>query len=372
MENLPADPWHYARPALAQAYLATFDLGLTAARGIFARRRMGKTEFLVQDLLPAAAAAGYLIAYVNLWDNRAHPGGAIVEALARAVPAGRVGGLVKGIGSKVTKLKASGKMAGVAEGAIEAELGNTAPRSAASLPSVLRAIDGSDKRLLLVIDEAQVLAATDHADFTHALRAAFDTRKARVKVLFAGSSEATLRRMFGRPAEPFYNWAPLEPFDLLDDQFVIELTRRANDLTRFPLAPEDALVAFRSLNNTPEFFRRFLTRYLTHADQGAQAALAATRVQVFSDEGYAGQWAALLPADREVLRLMAEGVTDLHGVTARARLGKALGLGKTAPMNTPQQALRRLQATNLIARFDHGEYRFEDEAFAEWVRSVDT
>ena len=371
MSTRLSDPWHYARPGLASAYLAAFDLGLTAARGLFARRRMGKTEFLVQDLLPAAAAAGHLTAYVNLWDNRADPGAALVAALARAVRPGGAQGVVERLSARVGKVKTSGKLAGIAEGALEAELGAAGQGRSASLASALQAIDRAAKRLLLVIDEAQVLAAAEHADFTHALRAALDTRKARVNVLFAGSSEATLRRMFGRPAEPFYNWAPLEPFELLDDQFVIELTRRANDLTKYPLAPEDALLAFRALNDTPEFFRRFLTEYLSHANQGAQAALEATRAQVFSDEGFAGQWAALLPADREVLRLMAQGVADLHGAATRARLGQTLGLGKTAPMNTPQQALRRLQAANLVTRLDHGEYRFEDEAFADWVRSLD-
>ncbi|MEO6320183.1 MAG: hypothetical protein ABIR56_05940 [Polaromonas sp.] len=57
------DPWHFARPDLAQAYLQGFDIGLTSARGLFARRRMGKTEFLKHDLLPAALLDGYLAAY---------------------------------------------------------------------------------------------------------------------------------------------------------------------------------------------------------------------------------------------------------------------------------------------------------------------
>lgn len=35
--------WHFARPTLANKYLDLFALGLTSARGLFARRRMGKT-----------------------------------------------------------------------------------------------------------------------------------------------------------------------------------------------------------------------------------------------------------------------------------------------------------------------------------------
>jgi hypothetical protein len=75
-------PWHYPRPDLAAAYLNAFDLKLSSARGLFARRRMGKTELLQHDLLPAARARGYLRAYTNPWDNRAAPDAALVSALA--------------------------------------------------------------------------------------------------------------------------------------------------------------------------------------------------------------------------------------------------------------------------------------------------
>jgi len=74
------DPWHFPRPDLAQSYLRSFDLGLTSARGLFARRRMGKSEFLKHDLLPAAMHDGYLAAYTNLWDSTDHPGQAVATA----------------------------------------------------------------------------------------------------------------------------------------------------------------------------------------------------------------------------------------------------------------------------------------------------
>lgn len=47
------------RPArLAQTHLNAFAPGLTAARRLFARRRMGKTGFLRKDPLPAAVERG--------------------------------------------------------------------------------------------------------------------------------------------------------------------------------------------------------------------------------------------------------------------------------------------------------------------------
>ena len=164
------DVWHFARPGLAQGDLKRFQLGLSSARGFFARRRMGKTEFLTKDLLPSAKTAGYLVAYVNLWDNRAAPETAVVAALAEAVEPVGFRKFLKRLTPPPSKVKASAGVKGVAEGAVEAEFKPGA--AGESLRSVLKALDRREKTLLLVIDEAQVLAKDVHADFAHALRAA--------------------------------------------------------------------------------------------------------------------------------------------------------------------------------------------------------
>jgi hypothetical protein len=364
------DPWHYARPQLARQYLQTFEIGLIAARGLFAPRRMGKSEFLEQDLIPAAAAKGYHTAYVNLWDARETPYQALTSALARTLEPSGLAALARRFKRSLRKVKASAKM-GRIEGSLEAELAHD-PRLAEPLMSeVLREFDGPGKRLLLVLDEAQVLAASAHTELAHALRAALDTRKANIKVVFAGSSEGALRRMFARPTEPFYNWAPIEPFELLGGEFVRALVGRVNRLSRFSLDPAEALGAFETLKRTPEFFRRYLNRYLNHADLGSRAALEATRAQVFSSAAFDELWGRLLPTDRIVLKLLADGVTDLHSHSTRGRLGRALGRAKPVGLNTPAQALRRLQRAELVVRLEPGRYQVLDEALLEWVRQLD-
>jgi hypothetical protein len=174
--------------------------------------------------------------------------------------------------------------------------------------------------------------------------------------------------MFARPAEPFYNWAPLEPFELLGRDFVEAMIEKVDAISKRPLSVTQALQAFDKLNRTPEFFRRYLERYLVYPFDGAAAALAYTQQHVFNDGSFQKQWDALLPADREILLMLSEGTEDLHSQAARERLGKVLGLNKPAELNTPQQSLRRLRASNVLVRMSHGEYRYEDEAFCEWVR----
>src|ERR1700761_8819399 len=305
------DPWHYPRPELAAWYLNSFEIGLVSARGLFAPRRMGKTEFLKQDLIPVAEAANYLTAYLNLWDARANPKRALISALTRAAKPSRWRALLNQIGRPLKKVKAEAKV-GVLEGTLEAEIERDGASDDPLLSDVFRMFDRARQRLILVLDEAQVLSHPEHGDLAHSLRAALDIRKAGIKVIFAGSSEGSLRRMFSRPKEPFYNWAPIESFVLLGESFVRALVTKVNELTRFRLHESKALAAFDALRRTPEYFRAFLDRYLSHANLGSEAALEPTCAEVLSNDAFQQTWSRLLPADQSVLKLLAEGETDMY------------------------------------------------------------
>jgi hypothetical protein len=371
MPKSKPDPWHFARPELAQRYLQTFQIGLISAQALFAPRRMGKSEFLEQDLIPAAQKSGLLTAYLNLWDAREHPRGALISALARAGSPRGLSVLIKKLKAPLKKVKASAKISGIAEGSLEAELTEDPRIAGPALSELLRSFDRADRTLLLVLDEAQVLASPVHSDLAHSLRAGLDIRKHTIKVVFAGSSESSLRRMFGRATEPFYNWAPIEPFERLGAEFVTAMTHKVNQLSRYPLSERDALRAFEALKRTPEFFRRYLQRYLAYAELGPRAALDDTVTHVFNDSGYRTAWGRLLPADKAVLRALAQGVNDLHSLPARNRLGEELGLGKAAPLDTPKNALRRLQKDELVVKLEYGHYQIQDEGFIEWLRQLE-
>ena len=332
---------------------------------------MGKSEFLEQDLLPAAQAAGYLTAYLNMWDARAHPAPALIAALSRTMAPKGLSKLVKALNTPLKKVKASAKVPGMAEASLEAELADSATLVGPRLSEMLRGFDKPHHRMLLVLDEAQVLADPTHTELAHSLRAALDSRKQNIKVVFAGSSEPTLRRMFGRSTEPFYNWAPLEPFELLGPKFVEAMVAKVNKLSRYPLTEKQALAAYEALKNTPEFFRRYLNRYLSYAELGSLAALKETQAHVFNDANFRALWNKILPADQKVLKLLANGESDLYSESARQQLGTALGKLKPVKYGTTQQSLRRLQDEELVIKLDYGTYQLQDEAFAEWLRSLE-
>jgi hypothetical protein len=202
------------------------------------------------------------------------------------------------------------------------------------------------------------------------LRAGLDIRKAGIKVLFAGSSEAALREMFSRAAAPFYNWAPLEPFPLLGREFVVAMVKQLADMAKRPLNLGDALKAFVALKETPEFFRWYIERYLMYQHQGSETALQYTQARVHDDTSYARTWKELSRADRSVLLLAARGVQDLYGSQALKQLQEILG-SRAVTASTPRTSIRRLTGPKLqlLARIDHGAYRFEDPELHAWVAS---
>ena len=369
------DPWHFPRPDLAQAYLQGFDLGLTSARGLFARRRMGKSEFLKHDLLPAALRAGYLAAYVNLWDDTDHPGQALATAILLATQPKGLGKFWEDLNTPIRKLKGGGKLPLGIEGSLELDLADKEKAAVPAIQAALQAADKARTRLLLVIDEAQVLAAPQHKAVAHSLRAGLDIRKPGIKVLFAGSSEAALREMFSRAAAPFYNWAPLEPFPLLGREFVEAMVKQLANVARHPLKLDDALAAFAALKETPEFFRWYIERYLMYQQQGPEQALLYTQARVHDDSSYARVWKELNRADRAVLLLAARGVQDLYGTQALKQLQELLDSADVTA-SAPRTSIRRLTGAKLqlMARVDHGAYRFEDPEFQTWVaarRTID-
>ena len=369
------DPWHFARPALAQVYLQAFDIGLTSARGLFARRRMGKSEFLKHDLLPAALQGGYLAAYTNLWDDTAHPGQALATAILQATQAKGLDRFWQDLSSPIRKLKAGGKFPAGLEASFEVDLAEKENIAVPAIQAALQMADNSRKKLLLVIDEAQVLAAPEHSAVAHSLRAGLDIRKAGIKVLFAGSSEAALRQMFSRSAAPFYNWAPLEPFPLLGSEFVNAMVGQLAKAARQPLDVNEARQAFAALKETPEFFRWYIERYLMYQQQGSAEALRYTQARVHDDTGYARTWKELPRPDRAVLLLAARGVQDLFGAATLNQLKELLEV-EAVTATVPRGSLRRLTGPRmqLLARVDHGIYRFEDAEFQAWVaarRSVE-
>lgn len=166
-----------------------------------------------------------------------YPRGALIGALARAGSPRGLSTLIKKLKAPLKKVKASAKVTGLAVGSLEAELTEDPKVTGPVLSDSLRSFDRPDRKLLLVLDEAQVLASPAHSDLTHSLRAGLDIRKQTIKVVFAGSSESSLRRMFGHAPWRDQTWTQTRTWDIRSgpDRLVLAVFRRIagiDDLSR--------------------------------------------------------------------------------------------------------------------------------------------
>ena len=131
--------WHYPRPDLTENVINAFDQGSSTTLTLFAPRRMGKTEFVLYDLIPEASKRGYVPVYASFWDNRDDPTSALLQAIKGALAQkGWFRRTTKGIGG-----------AGAPDSATLAEL-------RAQFNELLR----KNNRILLCLDEAQHLATS--------------------------------------------------------------------------------------------------------------------------------------------------------------------------------------------------------------------
>src|SRR5258708_12452914 len=73
MNELIYEQWHFSRPRLAQSYLTLLRDGSGDPICLQAPRRLGKTTFLLTEVIPAPIKPGYLPVYVDVWQHCPDP-----------------------------------------------------------------------------------------------------------------------------------------------------------------------------------------------------------------------------------------------------------------------------------------------------------
>lgn len=205
---MTAHRWHYPRNELAKHYLNTLVIGAQSL-AIFAERRKGKTEFCRYDLMPYALEQGYRCVYVNFWEDRSNPSACLVNAV------------VKNIESEFTGfLRGWKKELSVKLGGLQAKMSKAADVNPSTTNEAFRYLMKMDGSVLLICDETQHLATNPlFEDFTATLRTFIDSNKERLRVVFTGSSQDNLNKLFKKQRAAFYQSASLIPFPDMGEGF---------------------------------------------------------------------------------------------------------------------------------------------------------
>jgi hypothetical protein len=342
-------------------------------------RRIGKTTFLKQDLIPALETDGAIVIYVDLWSDTSLSPSALLQ---RAVSA-KLGELEDPLSAAFSMLKKVVTAEVAARGfKFKFDLSKLgAPGGVTLAEAFTEVVEQSRTDLVLIVDEVQqCLASDDGLSMMLALKAARDAINLRPSppghfvFIGTGSNRALVQELSARRNMAFQGAQSL-PYPVLGDDFV------ANVLTRLKLqgskaVPSHAVAAqaFKDLGSRPEELLNALRvlAYSLPAGAGPDATL-----QIIVATVRAGMANAELMRIQEIGPL-AEGIFDriassqdtqtrgLYSTEAMDEYAKALG--RRVRSEEIQNIVQQLQGANIIMRLGHGAYTVVDPFVREmWL-----
>ena len=368
--NKKIDLWHYPRPLLAKQIMSVFESGLAHALTLFAPRRMGKTEFLLKDIVPLAQQEGWSIFYFSFLDIQADAAPEFLRALQAFLTQISMKEKSKTFFKQVAQVGVNIHAAGAGVGA-QLQFKET-PTPSPDIKTILHALAQQDK-VLLLLDEVQVLAQKkENARLIAGLRTALDIDKDQVKVIFTGSSQEGLRRMFSEAKAPFFHFGQNLDFPELDQGFTQHMAKRFQTVTGRPLAVDALWDLFITMHKVPFFLRSLVERLALHPEHSLEQAYALMRQEMTADQTLTKQWHQCSILEQLILKRILDQPTGLFSEATRQDLQKILGIRELPAIATIQSALRSLENKGLICHPpSRGHYQLEDPLFQEWLLQVE-
>lgn len=366
------DPWHFRRDELAEQVFTTLAHGPAQALSLFAPRRTGKTEFLVQDLAPHAEARGHRVIYASFWQAPLSPLAVLLHALEKSRERGGVADRIRTSAWRMApKLRLSASVPGTGTGA-EAEIDLTRLKGEPPadlllhLDDLLGRVSRPGRPAILLLDEVQELARIrGNASLVAALRTALDKRRDGLGAVFTGSSRAGLAAMFSDREAPFFHFAT--PIDLpaLGRGFVGHVVAVFQRTAKREPDRDRMLDAFDRLHRNPFFFRLLVQTMLYDPEHTVDSALEDVRERIAAELGYPQVWLGLTPLQRETARALARGASRPFSRDFRAALGAAMAEDVPSAARV-QAALRRLERLGIVDSA-RGVWELADPGFDGWI-----
>jgi hypothetical protein len=345
------------------------DVGLRSGLFLSGLRRIGKTTFLLNDLIPSLADAGALVIYVDLWtDTQANPATLVQNAIKQALK-----DLEAPASSLLSKLR---RIKGLDIGAAGFKLGfnldTIGTAHGATLEQVLvKLVDVAQTNVVLIIDEVQQAATTeDGHKLLIALKAARDAVNLRPGtpghfiLIGTGSHRAKVNELTVQRAQAFQGATSVEypVLDIAYIDFLLNELRNAG-IARIP-SRDVAYAGFVKLGSRPEEMIKAL-RQVTALPDGADpdqffpviaATLRASAADVELNKLERLGSLALAIFDR-----VASAKTEVKGLySADAIDAYAKAIGRPLAPEEIQPLVNELLNENLIMRGGHGRYSVTD------------
>lgn len=351
------DPLFFHRHQYAEQLINSLKAGITHAFTLFAPRRMGKTQFLLQDIKPKAEAAGFNVFYFSFMDS-ANPAADFQIALLRFAEQIKTGSKVKSIISQINKIEIMGV-------GVERE---TAAGEVPRLSDLIALIASDNRPSLLLLDEIQELARRPDTDgLIRSLRTGLDINQAQIKTIFTGSSTNGLRAMFNDNKAPFFHFAHALDFPLLGKDFTDFLANVYHDRTTKQIDKDSIYQLFKRLNYTPMYMRAIIQDMILNPALTLEAAAESRLAELNQAYGEIAQWQQMKPLERIIIKDIVQAhYTSPYSQETRQRYATALGV-ENLSSSSIQGAIRRMMRHDWISKDSSGQFTVNNPLLRTWI-----
>lgn len=355
---MPQDPLYYPRHELAEIILKSLSAGITHAFTLFAPRRMGKTQFLLNDITPMAEAMGFNVFYFSFMDDTANDTPLYFQKslheFSRQISAGSG---VKTFLGGLTKIEIMG--VGVERQTPEAQM--------QPLSGILSAIANDNRPTLLLLDEVQELARIKGTEgIIRALRTGLDINQGKIKTIFTGSSTNGLRAMFNDNKAPFFHFAHAMDFPKLGKEFTDFLAAIYHERTGKTIDEGALYEAFERMNHTPLFMRATIQDMIINPELTIERATHARIEQMHEQSELPQQWHGLSAIEQIIMILLANGTNALYSTETRQQIAARLGVDNVSTSSI-QGIIRKLERRDLITRDSANNLQINNPLFRTWI-----
>lgn len=354
--------WHFPRTSLAKQVLGMFDSGLSTALVFFAPRRMGKTEFLLEDIRPFAETNNYQVFYHSFLDVSRSAEAEFTKSLQYYLQENSVIAQSKKVASNIKTISAGAL--GI-QGSIEL---HTPSPNTPDFREILAKIS-KQKKLVLLMDEIQALVKNNEANlpFITSLRTVLDTNKENIKVIFTGSSREGLKKMFSTKDAPFFHFGQNLSFPQFGPEFIEHLAKQYHAITQKNIDETTLWNAFEELGKMPQLIRALVERMVLHPELSIAQAKNELLEELVHDRSFENSWDNFSNLEQLLLLELSAKNHKIYSAETRNKFSTKLGL-ESISVSSIQAAIRKLNKNCIIGHAqEHGEYFIDDPNFQDWI-----
>ena len=352
--------WHYPRTELAEKLINSINIGLVSSFVLFAPRRIGKTEFLLYDLKPLALKNNYFVIYFNFYTDlttTATTTKLFKQKLADSINDSFFAKV------QINELKFPW---------CTIDLKSTKEINQLDilqLITLLRAkLEKKGMHLLLLLDEIQELEFRPEGKaLIGGLRTALDLNKEFVKVIFTGSSQAGLKKMFQDSKAPFFHFSANIEFPLFDKDFTDFLAKVYKKITNKHVANNELYNIFCRLNKITWYIREILNLYVLNPNLSLEDCYNAYSTELNDTNNYKEKWLKLTVGEQSIILAIATGMPQ--NFYSQDFINSSSANGFIITRSSIQSALNKLKSSTTITLNNNKNYEILDTEFATWIKA---